>query len=251
MSTPYEQMKSGEIYWPSDTSLMEQQFDCLEKLYDFNATRPHEQGKRQALLKGILDIQNSTAQGLLGVEKMAGKGHQLVKILLAENLGNPGLLSLRCQFGARAGGQQDNRRHRNQAIAAQASAQRQTVAVAQLPGNNHEIKGLPGRFAHSLGRRGEQREVDTTKTIEALLKNLPIKLGTLNYQNVHKSTFFGKPNSNNSTCEWETHCFGKLAPPLCLSPRACRRTPARSRHAPPRAAFRLSLTGEIGENSGL
>ena len=43
MSTPYEQMKSGEIYWPSDTSLMEQQFDCLEKLYDFNATRPHEQ----------------------------------------------------------------------------------------------------------------------------------------------------------------------------------------------------------------
>ena len=54
MSTPYEQMKSGEIYWPSDTSLMEQQFDCLEKLYDFNATRPHEQGKRQALLKEML-----------------------------------------------------------------------------------------------------------------------------------------------------------------------------------------------------
>lgn len=54
MSTPYEQMKSGEIYWPSDTSLMEQQFDCLEKLYDFNATRPHEQEKRQVLLKEML-----------------------------------------------------------------------------------------------------------------------------------------------------------------------------------------------------
>jgi hypothetical protein len=33
------------------------------------------------------------------------------------------------------------------------------------------------------------------------LKNFPIKRGTLNYQNVHKSTFFGKPNNNNSTCE--------------------------------------------------
>ena len=54
MSTPYEQMKSGEIYWPSDTSLMKQQLDCMEKLYDYNMTRPHEWEKRQTLLKEML-----------------------------------------------------------------------------------------------------------------------------------------------------------------------------------------------------
>ena len=87
MSTPYEQMKSGEIYWPSDTSLMEQQFDCLEKLYDFNATRPHEQGKRQALLKEMLaEVGEEIAQtGTTGSGPVAGGligfiGHALIDL---------------------------------------------------------------------------------------------------------------------------------------------------------------------------
>ena len=46
-----ENLHDGSLYWPSDDSIMEVQLRCLEKLYDFNATRPLEQEKRAALLK--------------------------------------------------------------------------------------------------------------------------------------------------------------------------------------------------------
>lgn len=49
-----DKMHTGEIYFPNDETLMQQQFDCLEKLYDYNATRPHEQEKRTALLREML-----------------------------------------------------------------------------------------------------------------------------------------------------------------------------------------------------
>ena len=42
---------SGAIYYPSDESIMSRQLRCVEKLYDYNATRPLEQEKRTALLK--------------------------------------------------------------------------------------------------------------------------------------------------------------------------------------------------------
>ena len=35
-----EQLHSGELYLPTDPAIMEEQEKCLEKLYDFNATRP-------------------------------------------------------------------------------------------------------------------------------------------------------------------------------------------------------------------
>ena len=44
-------LHSGKLYLPLDDSILKEQFDCLEKLYDFNATRPHEQEKRAAMLK--------------------------------------------------------------------------------------------------------------------------------------------------------------------------------------------------------
>ena len=47
----FEQMHSGEIYDPNDSDIMSEQALCLEKLYDFNATRPSEAEKRQKLLK--------------------------------------------------------------------------------------------------------------------------------------------------------------------------------------------------------
>ena len=46
-----EELHSGEIYYPSDAAIMTEQFKCLERLYDFNATRPSEMEKRNALLK--------------------------------------------------------------------------------------------------------------------------------------------------------------------------------------------------------
>ena len=51
MSSMKERMHSGELYLPGDEEIMREQFDCLEKLYDFNQTRPHEQEKRAALMK--------------------------------------------------------------------------------------------------------------------------------------------------------------------------------------------------------
>ena len=42
----YEPIHSGQIYYPSDDSIMSRQLRCLEKQYDYNATRPLEQEKR-------------------------------------------------------------------------------------------------------------------------------------------------------------------------------------------------------------
>ena len=47
----YEKLHSGELYLPSDEALMKEQFKGLEKLYDYNATRPSELAKRRELLK--------------------------------------------------------------------------------------------------------------------------------------------------------------------------------------------------------
>lgn len=49
--TQKEKMHSGELYFPSDEQIMAEQALCLEKLYDFNATRPSEGEKRAAMLK--------------------------------------------------------------------------------------------------------------------------------------------------------------------------------------------------------
>ncbi len=44
-------MHSTELYNPNDPTIADEQQQCLELLYDYNATRPHESEKRQALLK--------------------------------------------------------------------------------------------------------------------------------------------------------------------------------------------------------
>lgn len=49
--TNREKLHSGQIYYPSDDDIMKEQLQCLDKLYDFNMTRPLEQEKREAMLK--------------------------------------------------------------------------------------------------------------------------------------------------------------------------------------------------------
>ncbi|MBO7151397.1 MAG: sugar O-acetyltransferase [Clostridia bacterium] len=44
-------LHSGELYLPTDEEIMKEQLVCLERLYEFNHTRPLEQEKRQRLLK--------------------------------------------------------------------------------------------------------------------------------------------------------------------------------------------------------
>lgn len=46
-------MHSGDLYLPMDESIMAEQLQCLEKLYNFNATRPLELEKREELLKSM------------------------------------------------------------------------------------------------------------------------------------------------------------------------------------------------------
>lgn len=49
--TEKEKMHTGELYLPGDSEIMERQIKCLDRLYDFNNTRPTEFSKREALLK--------------------------------------------------------------------------------------------------------------------------------------------------------------------------------------------------------
>ena len=44
-------MEEGRLYLPGDEAIMAEQTDCLEKQYNYNATRPHEQERRAALLR--------------------------------------------------------------------------------------------------------------------------------------------------------------------------------------------------------
>lgn len=49
--TEFEKMHSGKIYNCEDDEVMALQLQCLERLYDFNATRPSEIEKRRTMLK--------------------------------------------------------------------------------------------------------------------------------------------------------------------------------------------------------
>lgn len=49
-----ERMMTGKLYLPNDESIMNEQALCLEKQYDFNATRPLQKELRQTLLKDML-----------------------------------------------------------------------------------------------------------------------------------------------------------------------------------------------------
>lgn len=51
--TQKERMDKGLIYYCADESIMSDQVLCLEKLYDYNQTRPLESEKREKMLKNM------------------------------------------------------------------------------------------------------------------------------------------------------------------------------------------------------
>ncbi len=51
MSNMKEKMHTGELYLPGDEQIMQEQLQCLDKLYDFNNTRPTQMQERTQLLK--------------------------------------------------------------------------------------------------------------------------------------------------------------------------------------------------------
>ena len=46
-----DRMQTGELYLPGDEEILEEQMRCLDRLCDYNMTRPSEMKKREALLK--------------------------------------------------------------------------------------------------------------------------------------------------------------------------------------------------------
>ena len=52
--TNYEKLHSDEIYDPNNEDIFKEQIKCLDRLYDFNATRPTELEKRAEMLKEML-----------------------------------------------------------------------------------------------------------------------------------------------------------------------------------------------------
>ena len=77
-----DRMHRGELYLPGDSEILEKQTLCLEKLYDFNATRPSEGEKRQKLLKEMfaeigencLKIDLASTAGIEGEDVIRANG---------------------------------------------------------------------------------------------------------------------------------------------------------------------------------
>lgn len=46
-----DKMHTGELYLPGDSAIIDEQTKCLEKLYDYNQTRPGERRKRETMLQ--------------------------------------------------------------------------------------------------------------------------------------------------------------------------------------------------------
>ena len=51
MTSEKDKMHTGELYLPGDEEILKEQIKCLDRLYDFNQTRPTELEKREKLLK--------------------------------------------------------------------------------------------------------------------------------------------------------------------------------------------------------
>lgn len=51
MGVMKNRMHTGEIYFPGDEEITKWQIKCLDRLYEFNITRPSEGEKRQLMLK--------------------------------------------------------------------------------------------------------------------------------------------------------------------------------------------------------
>lgn len=49
----FDVLHSGALYYPLDGEITEEQTRCLEKLYDYNHTRPGEGARREAMLRDM------------------------------------------------------------------------------------------------------------------------------------------------------------------------------------------------------
>ncbi len=60
MSKMKERMHTGELYFPGDPEISQVQVACLDRLYEFNQTRPTEYEKRRKSVKAATSNRRST-----------------------------------------------------------------------------------------------------------------------------------------------------------------------------------------------
>ena len=51
-----KRMNEGELYRSNDAEILKEQLQWVEKLYDYNVTRPSEKQKRKGLLKEMFAV---------------------------------------------------------------------------------------------------------------------------------------------------------------------------------------------------
>ena len=69
MNEIFEKMHNGELYLPNDRELAKLQMKCLDRLYDFNQTRPTEMAKRRNISRRrtiVLKASGTSAQTVRG-----------------------------------------------------------------------------------------------------------------------------------------------------------------------------------------
>ena len=66
----FTKLHSGELYDPGEADITALQRECLERLWDYNATRPSEGERREALLREI----SSRPSAPTGADASSGSG---------------------------------------------------------------------------------------------------------------------------------------------------------------------------------
>ena len=74
-----DRMHTGALYLPGDDEIMDRQRLCLDRLYEFNHTRPSETDKRQALMKEMFAVGMALSDTL-----QKGSDNELVKALIED-----------------------------------------------------------------------------------------------------------------------------------------------------------------------
>ena len=67
-------MHTGELYYPNEESIFDEQLKKLDLLYEFNFTRPTEQKRRQALMKEMFAEKRRELLSRAAVPRELGRG---------------------------------------------------------------------------------------------------------------------------------------------------------------------------------
>ena len=67
-------MHTGELYYPNEESIFDEQLKKLDLLYEFNFTRPTEQKRRQSMMKEMFAEKRRELLSRTAVPRELGRG---------------------------------------------------------------------------------------------------------------------------------------------------------------------------------